>query len=146
MNIRGEISMKLPGVMLAAASQCIAALFIVPTYTKADDMVGIYMTGEQLTHDCRAFLEFRRQGGRASAQQGFDSAMCLAFVEGVHDAEILGVSPSQLAPAACVPRGSNANSLAEIVANFADQNPALRGSAGYVLVKRALAQSFPCRQ
>jgi Rap1a immunity proteins len=119
---------------------------------QAEHEVASYMTGEQLTQHCRAFLETRRTT-RSSPQIYYDAALCYGFVTGVHDAvsfeELFKLSPPELSPPlqpACLPFGVNANSLIEIVATFLDQNPVLRTQGAYVLVRRAFIASYPCKK
>ena len=76
---------------------------------------------------------FQRRGRRAlSAQEGLDSAECYAFVSGVHDSEAnRNWEPTKsLSATVCIPPGTNGFSLAEIVANYLDKNPAMRDLSG----------------
>jgi hypothetical protein len=114
--------------------------------SNADRDVGIYMTGEELTSHCRAFLLRIKQGNRATAQQASDSGLCYGFTVGVLDSislEGLVVSPAG-APRMCLPKGFNGNTAAEIVGKFLDAHPEQRALAGYGLVRGALAEAFPC--
>src|SRR3974377_1969507 len=127
--------------MIKALMAFLLGFFVLVIENSPIYAIPIYMTGEELTKECRAFLHARRTG-RWTAQQGFDVARCYGFVVGVLDAlreeqifELWNV---------CLPTNANANDLAETVALFLDQNPGTRNEAGYALVMRALAHSFPC--
>ena len=109
-------------------------------------MISIYMTGEQLTQVCRSFLMTRRTG-RGTSQEWYDAATCYGYVIGVVDeATILPDEGLDLfaSLAICVPKSLNGNTLTELVATFADQNPAARVGSGYAVIMRALMRSFPC--
>jgi Rap1a immunity proteins len=45
----------------------------------------------------------------------------------------------------CIPEGTNASDLTEIVAKFLDENPAKRNHSGADLVGNAWIKSFPCQ-
>src|SRR5262245_1489383 len=131
--------MKPLSLMLAAA--CIAMLS--ETCHAAG---GFHMTGEELTKYCLAFRQFKQQAGRATSQERHDAALCIGYVEGILDSESLGGGSPSHFPAACPPNDANSNTLAEVVAIFLDQNPALRHHTGYHLVKLALEHSYPCKR
>jgi hypothetical protein len=110
-------------------------------------MVAAYVSGEQLTSYCRAYLLKIRQDNRVTAPQAWEAALCDGYVAGVLDAinaEDADVSPADFARL-CMPQDLNAMTAVEIVAKFLDGHPERRASLGYVLVREALAAAFPCR-
>jgi hypothetical protein len=100
----------------------------------------IYMDGENLTQECRSFMITR--SGRGTSQQVQQAARCYGYVTGVFDtlAELEG----RVVVPFCIPEGTNANALTEIVATFLDKNPARRNHSGADLVSEAWSESFPC--
>jgi hypothetical protein len=107
-----------------------------------------FYSGEELTTHCRAFMNVVRNQmhGQSAERILFDATQCRAYVTGVLDTLAFeGVKPSQFAPAFCLPRGLNAKTATEVVANYADQNPQARSDAAYQIIRRALAAAYPCR-
>jgi hypothetical protein len=105
-----------------------------------------FYSGEKLTKDCRSFMTVVRNQMRGTSQAVIEATVCRAYVSGVLDTlAYKGVKPSQFAPAFCLPRGLNNDTVTEVVANYADQNPQARLDAAYVMVRRALAAAYPCR-
>jgi len=106
----------------------------------AEDTVEIYVTAEQLTQYCRAFLTTQRLR-RGTVGEYRDAGICYGFVTGVADAiELSGVGQTTR----CLPKGANANTLAEIVGVFLDKNPTLRNGDGYGLAVRAISEAYHC--
>jgi len=101
--------------------------------------ITIYTNGEQLTAYCRSFLITQRQR-QGTTQQYADAANCYGYVTGVFDT----LSEVNMLGQICVPAGSNANSLSEVVAKFLDENPERRNQSGAELVMEAWLKSFPC--
>ena len=131
---------------------CGSMILHTPTFAQENapknSTVNIYMGGQMLTRYCQAFLDLRKRDGRVvDSQQGIDAGTCLGFVEGAHDAESMKMgSTTQNGSQICMPANVDANKLAEVVAIFLEQNPALRNLAGYTLVMLAFANSYPCKQ
>lgn len=111
-------------------------------------MVTVYLTGEQLTSLCRAYLLKIRQNDRVNAQEASDSGLCYGYVAGVLEAtsmEGTDISPSGL-PRLCMPQDHlYTGTVTEIVARYVDGHPERRGASGYTLVREALAAAYPCR-
>jgi hypothetical protein len=104
-----------------------------------------YFTGVDLTKACRGYVAFTRDNNRGTAQQAYDSAMCQGYVVGALDAiEAQDLEKAWL-PHLCLPSQLAQNSATEIVANFLDRRPEQRHRLGYVLVREALSEAFPCR-
>lgn len=129
-------------ILLTVLSSALAG----PAYAQADDLVRVYVTGEKLTANCRAYLATVRAGSRATAQQAFDAGNCWGFVAGVLEAaDFEGMtSTASDAPKFCLPNNVNTNILVEIVAQYGDQNPSSQRMPGYYLTRLALSESFPC--
>jgi Rap1a immunity proteins len=112
-----------------------------------DDEIGIYTTGEMLTSHCRAFLQVVRPNRRTgSVKEGNEARLCYRFVTDVlYTISREGMSESRIAAARiCLPNNLDANTAAEIVGRFADLHPEFRTESGYSLVRKALADAFPC--
>lgn len=118
------------------------------TPAPAEAPLLVYMTGEALTKDCRAFLAVRRNGAATGPQQLWDAGECYGFVEGVIDhfgvMNSLGAQPIDNIGRFCLTAAINVNDATEVVARYTDEHPEERSMAGYFLVRRALAQKFPC--
>jgi Rap1a immunity proteins len=128
--------------MRAISAFMFAALACSPVWAEGpvQPRVGIYMDGENLTQECRSFMITR--SGRGTSQQVQQAARCYGYVTGVFDtlAELEG----RVVVPFCIPEGTNANALTEIVATFLDKNPARRNHSGADLVSEAWSESFPC--
>lgn len=131
-------------------SACIAALACisaVPSTIKAGT-VSIYAHGEELTQYCRAYMKVViRNNGQGTVQDAFESGVCYGIVIGVFDTlSIESDSNEQLsAQRPYFPKGLMNQSLVEIVSNYLERHPELRGKVGYLLVREAFAEAFPCR-
>jgi hypothetical protein len=106
--------------------------------------MDIYVTGEMLAQDCRNFMFTRRAGGQGSLEQHASAQRCYAYVTGVFDLTAEFVATGRTEPTYCIPRGTNAIALAEIVATYSDKNPAQRNRSGADLVSQAWSAAFPC--
>lgn len=110
--------------------------------------VLVYMSGEALTKNCRAFMEVRRTGAVQATQQSWDAGECYGFVVGVIDH--FGVMASIGAPQIenigrfCLAEDVNANDAVEVVARYVDDHPEKRSLGAYFLTRQALAEKFPC--
>jgi hypothetical protein len=118
------------------------------TATSSDGAL-VYMTGETLTQDCRAFLEFRRSGGNiTTAQQAWNASQCYGFVVGILDhfgvMKALAAPPLDNLGSFCIADSVNAHDVTEVVARYLDQHPEKRNVGGYFLTRQALAEKFPC--
>ena len=142
-QVRGVLA-----AFLVSAATCVAQPAAQPTGTGLDDVIPQFMTGEALTKYCRSHLSLRRNSGRGvSNQEAYNGALCLGFVQAVFDVQIqLDRLKVQGIPAFCVPKSINSNELADAVAQFAEQNPALSSESGYILVLRAVSNHYPCSQ
>jgi hypothetical protein len=103
---------------------------------------------EKLTTYCQAFLQMVRQNNRVvGAQQGYDAGLCYGFVTSMLD--VINIDelslPSKIGVRLCVPFGIDSSTATEIVAKFLDEHPELRSQAGYPLVLRAFANTFPSK-
>jgi hypothetical protein len=112
---------------------------------RAQRTVSVYMPGNDLTHDCRSFMVWKRTGS-ATTQQLHEAGLCYGYVTGVFDSveELTNMRTVDLTAPFCLPKDANANDLTEIVAKFLDENPAKRNHSGFDLVSGAWAASFPC--
>ena len=117
-----------------------------PTGAEPDQVIPQFMTGEALTRYCRTHLNLRRNGGRGtSSQEAYNGALCLGFVQGVFDVQVqLDRLKVQGIPRFCLPKTVNSNALADVVGQFAEQNPASSSASGYILVLRAVSNEYPC--
>lgn len=110
--------------------------------------VLLYMTGEALTKDCRAFMEVRRTGVAKFSEQSWGAGECYGFVVGVIDhfgvMASLGAPPVENIGRFCLSEEVNANDAVEVVARYLDERPEKRSLGAYFLVRQALAEKFPC--
>jgi hypothetical protein len=120
------------------------ALSPVRAESPAKETMGVYVTGNQLTRDCRSFVITRRAGGVGTSDQAQETARCYGYVTGVFDLATELVAQGHITLPFCIAKDANANDLAEVVAKFADENPAKRNQSGAGLVSAAWVQSFPC--
>jgi hypothetical protein len=122
----------------------IFGLFVAANAVAEEKTVQIYMKPEQLTEYCRAFLTTRREG-RGTVQEYRDAGICYGFVIGIADTismlELLGDGTVSN----CIPKETNANTLAEIVAKYLDKNPAHRKGDGQGLAVLAISEVFHCQ-
>lgn len=111
--------------------------------------VALYTSSENLTKSCRAYLQLARLGKQTnSPQMAFDAGFCQGIVYSAMDVNSMHseeIRTSEALPAFCVPDTVNGNDAVEVVANFIDNRPDLRTLAGYTIVRRALAATWPCR-
>jgi Rap1a immunity proteins len=124
-----------------------SAIFTIPINGVAQSL-NLYMTGEALNDYCREYLLMRRNSGAVdNPTKGQSAGVCYGYVVGLVDEyESLrtpgGISGDNVEPF-CT-RGANAHSLTETVAIYLDQHPLQRNRAGYFLVRKILAERFPC--
>lgn len=135
---------------MRAMGATIALLIGTSPCLSADDQIGIYMSGTDLTDSCRAFLQLRREGS-SSGRAAFDAAKCYGFVVGIMDKTIIDAGTSFATPAGipatfCTAPSVNANDATEVVARFLDEHPQDRQLGGYFLVVRALGKAYPCQK
>lgn len=120
---------------------------------RAEDVnttIGFYMTGDELTTNCRAWLTLAKANGvSGDPQVTYRAGLCLGAVMLFYD----GISMRKVDAANakleyhgqfCEPSNANAKDLAEIVGNYVDQHPERRQNMGYVLIDLALRDKFPC--
>ncbi len=104
-----------------------------------------FIDGTGLTKYCRSYLAQKANGDRqGSVQSAYDAGFCQGVVYSALDARAF--LPEGQAPVMnfCLPDQINANDAVEVVARFLDTNPALRSQPAYILVRRALAEAYPC--
>jgi hypothetical protein len=113
---------------------------------RAEETVNVYVTGRSLTEACRSFVLVKRQLNRGTTEQIADAERCYGYVTGVFDLaeELTHLTMINWHAPYCIPKGTNANDLVEVVAKFLDENPAERNHSGADLVEGAWAASFPC--
>lgn len=110
---------------------------------------AVYMSGQELTTDCRVFLKLRQSGGLASMTDAFNAGECYGFVVGILDKSNADfnttvVSHEGVTPSFCPGDTVNANDATEVVARYTDEHPENRSLAGYFLAAQALAKAYPC--
>lgn len=119
-----------------------------PAQARSEDMVASYVDGEHMTEYCREFLVVRRANGATdSPASAYGAGLCYGFVVAVVETDQWRepTAPYDLELGRfCVPGDLNANSIVEAVAMWMDAHPEQRNAIGYVLVRRALADRFPC--
>jgi hypothetical protein len=120
------------------------ALSPVRAESPAKKRVDVYVSGTALTHDCRSFVITRRAGSIGTSDQAQETARCYGYVTGVFDLATELVAQGHITLPFCIDKDANANDLAEVVAKFADENPAQRNQSGAGLVSAAWVQAFPC--
>src|SRR5262249_45000203 len=120
------------------------ALSPVRAENPAKENLGVYVVGNQLTQDCRSFLNATRTG-RVTWEQQAEASRCYGYVTGVFDLGSELVAVGKITLPFCIPKGSNANDLVEVVAKFLDENPAQEDRSGDDLVWAAWKESFPCQ-
>jgi hypothetical protein len=115
-----------------------------------DSKVGIYVSGDELTTDCRSYMTLTRAGMRTQdSQTAYLAGLCLGYVSIALDIETRNqyeannygrVYQSRF----CIPTDANAKAMTEVVANYADQHPEDRNIAGVYLITKAISDKFPC--
>jgi len=113
----------------------------------AKDTSLVFESGDALNRLCQSFLAVARNDRRGSIQQTYEAGICQGYVGGALDAvsvEKLQKSNLDL-PRVCVPNGVDQHTAAEIFAKFLDAHPEQRHVTGYTLVRRALAEAYPCQ-
>ncbi|WP_366932471.1 Rap1a/Tai family immunity protein [Mesorhizobium sp.] len=119
------------------------------TGVRASETVGVYMPGNVLNAQCRAFLEVRRSGNKVeTAQVAWNASQCYGYVMGILDHfnvanATAGHQQDQLG-SFCIPEGADSKDVTEVVARFLDEHPEKRSIAGYYLVRQALTEKYPC--
>jgi hypothetical protein len=105
-----------------------------------------FETGTSLNAVCGIWLMTKRQGGRGTIQQAYDTGHCQGFVVGAIDA----IGLEQLTDytrfsRVCLPSRLDQKDATEIFAVYLERHPEQRYLSGYMLVRMALAESFPCK-
>jgi hypothetical protein len=132
--------------LAAALALVMSASITRATSPNPQDGIAVYNSGEALTNHCRSYMTLVRNQMRGTNQIGLDAGQCYGFVVGVLDTMTFeGVRSFPSLPRFCLPRELNANAATEVVANYADQNPQVRGETAYQIIRRALAAAYPCR-
>jgi hypothetical protein len=114
-----------------------------PAEGPARKTVSVYVGGEELTRYCRSFMITRRLG-QGTPQQLADAAGCYSYVTGVFDMLTELTEQGRIVLPFCIPEGTNAHALTEVVATFLGKNPERRNHSGADLVGTAWSESFPC--
>jgi hypothetical protein len=101
-----------------------------------------FITGNDLTDTCRAFMRITRNGRRLTdLTDSYNAGICLGAVQGANDAMVsLGKTGY------CLPVGTTGDALAEVVANFLEANPQQRSEKAISLIHIAFLVAWPCKQ
>jgi uncharacterized membrane protein len=89
-----------------------------------------------------AFYSGNALWNECSADNAFQSGLCMGFVAGIADAMGMGIAASK----ACFPPGITAGQTDDVVKRFLGQHPERRHEAAVFLVAAALAEAFPCKR
>jgi hypothetical protein len=130
---------------LMAAGWAYLLLSTMPAYAQ-NSTSRVFESGTSLNKLCAEFLASRRQGGHITLQHGYEAGICQGFVIGALDA--ISVEQSSNDPRfarLCLPPHFDKVDVTEIVANYVERRPEERHIAAYTLVRRAMAQAYPCK-
>jgi hypothetical protein len=106
----------------------------------------VFESGTSLNKLCLEFLASRHQGGHVLLQQGYEAGLCQGFVIGVLDAISIDQSDNDPRFARlCLPPRLDKFDVTEIVSSYLERRPEERHIAAYTLVRRAMAQAYPCK-
>jgi len=112
--------------------------------------------GKDLLQQCRKAIRLGElatnsgeQGPKFSDIDTADAFICLAFIGGLRDGELLGEvaalggsrSPGRVI---CVPQQVDTDQLARVVVKYLEANPARLHERNSVLAFSALREAFPC--
>ena len=118
------------------------------TGTAKSQNLEIYMSGDVLASICHSYMLVRGNEERGTTQEQGERFECYGFVVGSLDAithEEAQTSRSAT-PRICLPPGTNAKTVTEVVANYTDTHPEKRQTSGYVLLRMAIAEAWPCQE
>lgn len=99
----------------------------------------IWMSGNRLAANCEHLTNCQR-GGACTDDDSVRAGTCMGYIKGVSDA----------APGVCIPRGTEARQIIEIVIQRMNKNPdLLKGERGEMymasaIVGDALRTAYPC--
>ena len=131
-----------------AAAVALVLMTTAGAAAQPEGQVVSYIDGEALTKSCRDYLVVQRAtGSTSSPSEGYGTGLCYGFVVGLVEATGWRVSDGGHEATLgefCIPEGLNARSVTETVAIWLDAHPEQRSGIGYALVRRALAEKFPC--
>ena len=102
----------------------------------------VQVGGPRLTDDCRKYASIVERGRFDEPKSDVAQSMfCFGFVLGVVDTHstLLGGRGVE-----CVPAGTDAKAMTEIVARYLSEHPGQRHLPGFLLVLEALSDTFPC--
>lgn len=138
-------------VRIGLCASVLATCAVRHANAQSEDLIAVYLTGESLTTYCRSYLSLAKTNFRTSTvQEAYEAGYCQAYVTGVLDTFSFrgDDDPSEnerLLPPFCIrSQDATARSLTEVVARYVDSHPEQRTQTAYSLVRRALAQSYPC--
>jgi hypothetical protein len=131
-----EDVMKFAGLVFAAA-------IVAACGAQAENMRGVFVSGEDLNTSCQAFLwRLHNPNTNATSVVVSDAEDCLSFVRGVFDAATIIDAPKyQL----CTPEHTTTRTITELVAKFLDEHPEARQYTAASVVITRLQTAYPCK-
>ena len=101
-----------------------------------------YFEGKELVQNCRSHLRGQETGGRVSDKEVLEATICMGYVLGLTDTIDL-FAPRM--PHACLPKGTGAEAITTIVAQYLVAHPEQWSLPAIMSVRTALAEKFPCK-
>ena len=131
---------------MACCTGALASLWVGGTVQAQD--AQIYMSGDVLRSICQSYMQVQKNDNKGTTQEQGERFECYGFVVGSLDAithEEAQTSRSAT-PRICLPPGTNAKTVTEVVATYTDTHPEKRQTSGYLLLRMAIAEAWPCQE
>ena len=121
---------------------------LLPGVAKSEEVAQFNMSGETLADDCRVFMSTRRNPERQFATaEDYQAGRCYGFVTGVMDLDS-GLNAWHAISAdrqtAFCTAAVDGHAVTAAVAIYLDQHPEERNNGAFDLVRKILAEKFPC--
>ena len=121
---------------------------LMPSVAKTEEVAQFNMSGETLADDCRVYMSNRRNPERQfTTAEDYQAGRCYGFVTGVMDLDS-GLNAWHAISAdrqtAFCTAAVDGHAVTATVAIYLDQHPEERNTAAFFLVRKILAEKFPC--
>ena len=105
-------------------------------------------SGSQLLQQCEAALKIgagNKMLKMADMEEALDGSFCRGFVLGILDT-LITINASGVTSTSCIPNDVGSDQMIRITVKYLNDNPAMLHFPSGLVVFRAIAQAFPCKQ
>jgi hypothetical protein len=123
----------------------IASLLLAPRALAISEVNGL-----MLLHQCQASVRVSNEDGRVTTDQVAESNHCLGYLQGVIDAngfwDAIDLRNHQVSRAHyCISKSVTFEQIIRVLVKWLEANPGELDEEGYLVVQKALINSFRCK-